>query len=284
MNIMGRNPADLLVVAFGGGSSSSSSSSVKTSVSMLSNISWTTTGGTKFIKYNKATVPCSLSLGYGSCLQFSFSSSDEYSNHDDDAAASANDDDDDDNVPLNDESLVLRFQRALVLQRAGEYDKALHEYQTFVKAAESCNVSAEMYAEVHVNMGAIYMKLKNWPEARHHFKRAIAHRDVLGNAHVNLALCLLAERQAMSLFQSSSSSGASSTSSTTTADRNRDDVSALKEARYHCKRALDIYNDQDDDKYDDQMHAHAKNAATRLLRDIQDILRQLQMGQEDNIS
>jgi len=181
---------------------------------------------------------------------------------------------------MNDESLLLRFQRAVVLQRAGQYNDALREYQTFVKAAESCNVSPEMYAEVHVNMGAIYMKLKDWTKARNNFKRAIDHRRrgkddddddennvrSAASAHVNLALCLLAERQELSL----KGAAGATTGGTSALDRSRD-VSALQEARYHCQRAME----------EDKVDTNAKNAATRLMRDIQNILKQMGVEEAD---
>jgi tetratricopeptide (TPR) repeat protein len=99
-----------------------------------------------------------------------------------------------DMILAEDEPLSSRFQRAVVLQRAGDHRSALTEYQTFIKAAESCDVSPELYAEVHVNMGAIYTKLKDRNKAKQNFQKALFHRQ-LGSAHVNLALLALADGQ-----------------------------------------------------------------------------------------
>jgi len=147
-----------------------------------------------------------------------------------------------DMILAEDEPLSSRFQRAVVLQRAGDHRSALTEYQTFIKAAESCDVSPELYAEVHVNMGAIYTKLKERNKAKQNFQKALFHRQ-LGSAHVNLALLALADGQ-MSRDP-------------------RDGISALREARMHCLKALEI----DDD-------AHSTNGATRLLKDVENMLQQ----------
>ena len=145
-------------------------------------------------------------------------------------------------VLAEDEPLSSRFQRAVVLQRAGDHISALKEYETFIKAAESCDVSPELYAEVHVNMGAIYTKLKDRNEARDNFQKALRYRE-LGSAHVNLALLALADGQ-MSRDPS-------------------DGIKALKEARMHCLQALEI----DDD-------VHSMNGARRLLKDVENMLQQ----------
>lgn len=169
----------------------------------------------------------------------------------------------------DDEPLSFRFQRAVVLQRAGEYTDALQEYQMFVKAAESCNVSPELYAEVHVNMGAIFMKWKNWSEARTNFEKALNYREDnnMASAHVNLALLTLAEgRQQAAMSSSSSLSQASS-------QKEMNDISrqCLKQAWGHCKQALSSVNQDDDD----MVHSATRMAATRLMRDIEAMLKQI---------
>lgn len=147
-----------------------------------------------------------------------------------------------DAVLADDEPLSSKFQRAVVLQRAGDHMSALKEYQTFVKAAEQCDVAPETYAEVHVNMGAIYMKLRDRKEARNSFETALKYRE-LGSARVNLALLALAEGQ-----QSSNPS---------------DGINALKEAEGHCLKALEINDD-----------ANSVRSANKLLGDIQKMLGQ----------
>jgi len=144
-------------------------------------------------------------------------------------------------IMADDEPLSSKFQRAVVLQRAGDHLSALKEYQIFVKAAEQCDVSPEMYAEVHVNMGAIYTKLKDRIEARNNFETALKYRE-MGSAHVNLALLALAEGQVST--------------------DPRDGMDALKEAEGHCRKAVEL----DDD-------VHSVNGATRLLGDIEKMLR-----------
>ena len=93
----------------------------------------------------------------------------------------------------NEEPLSVIFQRAVVLQRSGDHESALKEYQFFIKAAEGCDVSPSMYAEVHVNIGAVYAKdNSNLELAKHHFELAIEYRpDNMGTAYVNLALLSL---------------------------------------------------------------------------------------------
>lgn len=144
-------------------------------------------------------------------------------------------------VLADDEPLSARFKRAVVLQRAGEHMSALKEYEIFVQAAEQCEVSPKTYAEVLVNIGAIYTKLKQKDEARKHFETALNHREI-GSAHVNLALLTLSEGQL---------------SSDPTVI-----LKALNDAKEHCKKAIDL----DDD-------IHSVNGATRLLGDIKKMLK-----------
>lgn len=145
-----------------------------------------------------------------------------------------------DAILADDEPLSARFQRAVVLQRAGDHQSALREYQTFIKAAEQCDVSPEMYAEVHVNIGAVYSKLGDRGEARRNFEIALRYRQ-LGSAHVNLALLALAEGRMVR--------------------DPREGVKALKEAEGHCRKAVEL---DDDDR--------CVIGATRLLNDIGNML------------
>ncbi len=146
-------------------------------------------------------------------------------------------------VLADDEPLSARFQRAVVLQRAGDHTSALKEYETFVKAAEQCEISPSTYAEVRVNMGAIYAKLRRREEARESFEIALKYRDI-GSAHVNLALLILAEGQ-----QSTDP---------------RVGIRALNEAKEHCETAVELNDD-----------VHSVNGATRLLGDIEKMLSQM---------
>ena len=93
------------------------------------------------------------------------------------------------------ENLKALFERAVVLQRTGggsNLQEALKSYERFIKAAKSTNQDPKMYAEVYVNMGAIYLKepLKDREMAIECFLQAIQHRKV-GTAYVNLALLTL---------------------------------------------------------------------------------------------
>ena len=145
-----------------------------------------------------------------------------------------------DTILMDDEPLSSRFQRAVVLQRSGDHLSALKEYQTFVKAAEQCELSPSTYAEVHGNIGAIYTKLRQIDEAKKHFKIALSYREI-GSAHVNLALLALSEGQ-------------------TSSDPN-DGIQALKTAREHCRKAADLNDD-----------VNSVNTANKLLGDIEIML------------
>jgi tetratricopeptide (TPR) repeat protein len=144
-------------------------------------------------------------------------------------------------VLADDEPLSARFQRAVVLQRAGDHMGALKEYETFIKAAESCDVDQESFAEVHVNVGAINVKLKNMKEAKRNFQKALSFRE-MGSAHINLALLALAEGKA--------------------SVNPVDGIEALKIARIHCQRVMELNDDN-----------AAIQIAEKLLRDIQLMLK-----------
>lgn len=147
---------------------------------------------------------------------------------------------------VDDESLSSIFQRAVVLQRAGDHISALREYQTFIKAAESCEVSTELYAEVHVNMGAIYIKSENNLKAKESFNTALKYREI-GSAYVNLALLTLSEgRRSQNPI---------------------DGIKALREADIFCQRALDLKEDP-----------RTSETATMLSRNIQQMLEKAKGG------
>ena len=149
-------------------------------------------------------------------------------------------------VKENEEPLSLLFQRAVVLQRAGNYDKAMEEYNIILKAAKQVDLKVEQYAEVHVNLGALYLRQKrNVEQAKHHFAMALSHRQ-MGVAHVNLAVLMLQEL---------------------TKNNVRDKQQGreiLIAAREHCQNAITL-------KDDDQ----AQVMATRLLSDIDEMLGKL---------
>jgi len=164
---------------------------------------------------------------------------------------SSNSDNDlgEDMVLENEEPLSVIFQRGVVLQRSGDHKGALKEYQFFVKAAEGCGVSPTMFAEVHVNIGAVYFKdIQNEELAKHHFELAIGYRPV-GTAYVNLALIAL---------RNGSNAGASDPAT---------GMACLEEARSHLEKAIEL----DDSE-------QSKTAALRLLGDVEAITNQLNMN------
>jgi len=134
------------------------------------------------------------------------------------------------------ESLVHLFQRALVMQRSGDGEGALIEYERFIKAAKQCDVPPKQYAEVFVNMGAIELKLGHMEMAEHRFKQALKKRP-LGNAHVNLA--------ALSLQQLEK-----------TTERSKA-LELIARAQSHCEKAVGL-NDED----------NSATMASKLLVDI----------------
>ena len=140
----------------------------------------------------------------------------------------------------DDEPLSSRFKRAVVLQRAGEHMEALKEYEIFINAAKQCDVSPSKYAEVLVNVGAIYTKLQQKDNAIHYFESALEYRDI-GSAHVNLALLTLSKGQ-MSVDN--------------VVRRN-----ALLKAKEHCQKAIALNDD-----------VYSVNSATKLMKDIEKLL------------
>lgn len=153
-----------------------------------------------------------------------------------------------DMVLENEEPLSVIFQRGVVLQRSGDHEGALKEYKLFIKAAEGCGVSPNMFAEVHVNIGAVYFKdIRNEDKAKHHFELAIGYRPV-GTAYVNLALIALRK-------------GANAGTSDPATGR-----ACLEEARTYLEKAIEL-NDTE----------QSKQAAIRLLEDVEAITKQMNM-------
>ena len=153
-----------------------------------------------------------------------------------------------DAVLENEEPLSVIFQRGVVLQRSGDHLGALKEYKLFIKAAEGCGVSPDMFAEVHVNIGAVYFKdAENEDLAKHHFELAIGYRPV-GTAYVNLALIALRK-------------GASAGTTDPAAGR-----ACLEEARTNLEKAIELGDTE-----------QSKMAAIKLLEDVKAITKQMNL-------
>jgi tetratricopeptide (TPR) repeat protein len=147
------------------------------------------------------------------------------------------------------ENLKALFERAVVLQRTGgteNLEEALTSYIRFIKAAKSTNQDPKMYAEVYVNMGAIYLKettLKDRQMAMECFLQAIEYRKV-ATAYVNLALLTLQE-----------------------GSQSRDaqvGIKALDGAMDFCEKALELNQDP-----------RSVAMAQKLLQDIQNMNQQM---------
>lgn len=130
----------------------------------------------------------------------------------------------------NEEPLSVIFQRAVVLQRSGSYVEALDEYELFLKASAQCDVEPSQYAEVYGNMGALFLRQRNFEEARHHLQQALIHRPKLGAAHVNLAVVAL--QQAANMEPSS-----------TLEEQGQNGIKFIEQAEQHCQDALDANAD-----------------------------------------
>lgn len=135
------------------------------------------------------------------------------------------------------------FEKGLMLQRAGDSDGALEQYETFVDVAKQFSAPPLTFAEVKVNMGSIKAKKKQHAAAKALFEEAIQARE-LGIAHVNLALVILSE--------ASERIGATGEMPS----------SAVADAASHCRRALEL---QDDDR--------SCAIATRVLEDLEKKMR-----------
>ena len=92
-------------------------------------------------------------------------------------------------------SLKSQFERALVLQRAGDLDGALDEYKAFIDAAEEHNVPPAAYAEVRGNVGALLLKRGDLAEAAAELEASIALRD-LATTRCNLAIIRIRQSDA----------------------------------------------------------------------------------------
>ena len=92
-------------------------------------------------------------------------------------------------------SLKSQFERALVLQRAGDLDGALDEYKAFIDAAEEHDVPPAAYAEVRGNVGALLLKRGDLAEAAAELEASIALRD-LATTRCNLAIIRIRQSDA----------------------------------------------------------------------------------------
>ena len=136
-------------------------------------------------------------------------------------------------------SLEAIFLRALMLQRAGDKDGALDNYQIFLAAAKENEAPPDTYAEVLVNIGTIYAMRSDPVRAKQHFEEALQYRDI-GSARVNLAVLLLQQVSA------AAKSGAL---------QRQEEL--VKEAMMHCQRTVALQDDP-----------NAVASANRLLADI----------------
>ena len=92
-------------------------------------------------------------------------------------------------------SLKSQFERALVLQRAGDLDGALDEYKAFIDAAKEHDVPPAAYAEVRGNVGALLLKRGDLAEAAAELEASIALRD-LATTRCNLAIIRIRQSDA----------------------------------------------------------------------------------------
>jgi tetratricopeptide (TPR) repeat protein len=129
-----------------------------------------------------------------------------------------------------------------MLQRSGDHEAALKEYDMFIKAAKSLDVSPERYSEVHINIGAAQIKNRNMEEAKYHFEQALGYRQI-GKAYVNLAVLAL-QKASMTMDPS-------------------EGIAALQEAKIHCEKALALNDDR-----------QSTVTANRLIDDIDRMLQQ----------
>lgn len=170
----------------------------------------------------------------------------------------------------NEEPLSLMFQRAVAWQRSGQYNEALAEYQLIVKAAEQCRVDPSLYAEVHVNLGALYLRQRNAAQARHHLETALQHRHDMGNVHVNLAVLLLQQL----VMTSKNMTSSNPTVGVAPAEQQQQQqqkqkqstLQVLHAAQEHCEQAMRI-------KDDENGRTHAM--ASKLLQDIASMKNQI---------
>jgi tetratricopeptide (TPR) repeat protein len=77
-----------------------------------------------------------------------------------------------------------RFSMAVYYHRAGDYDRALTEYEVLLRENDE-------RADVHNNVGLIYQHKGDEAQATSHFRRAIAVAPRYVKAHNNLGVALL---------------------------------------------------------------------------------------------
>lgn len=92
-------------------------------------------------------------------------------------------------------SLKSQFERALVLQRAGDVDGALDEYRAFIDACEQNDVPAAAYAEVRGNVGALLLKRGDLEAASAELEESVALRD-MATTRCNLAIVRMRQSDA----------------------------------------------------------------------------------------
>ena len=103
-------------------------------------------------------------------------------------------------TPRDTLSLRAQFEKALTLQRCGDTDAALEEYETFVSAAQQFEIAPAMYADVLSNMGALHLRRGERADARRYFEDSLRQRET-SSTLVNLAILLFAEPNLVSLLE-----------------------------------------------------------------------------------
>ena len=87
-------------------------------------------------------------------------------------------------------SMKSMFERALVLQRAGDLDGAEEEYTNFLDCAKQQGVPPTATAEIYGNIGAIHLRRGDRAAAKESFEASLACTP-LGTTHCNLAIIAL---------------------------------------------------------------------------------------------
>lgn len=159
-------------------------------------------------------------------------------------------------VPLN-----QIFQKAVVLQRMGDRNGCLAQYERFITVAQSHDVDPSLYAEVYANIGAIYAmqasalaadnmvtKKELRGKAKYSFQEAVKYRPSLCSTYVNLSLLLLSEGKELGNSQS----------------EQLQVKELLREARQCCERALGMDNDDE----------RSRALAYKLIGDIDKMMKQ----------
>lgn len=174
---------------------------------------------------------------------------------------SSNRDEDYSQYGMDGAPLSETFQKAVVLQGAGDRSGALDAYKHFLKVAQASEVDPMLYAEVYTNMGAIYamqgkdsntgqsqeLRTDARSKAKEAFSEAVKYRPGLGSAWVNLALLTLAEGKEMGNDEQSKVKG------------------LLQDARGCCVRALGTDNGDE----------RSRALANKLVGDIDTMIKQM---------